>query len=70
MAPPRQLRLEPGPCPCPSEKGGGGVGASGAFRDGVFSASGESDEVVGGGGCSFEQMVSEARVGSRTGVVC
>eukprot|EP00962_Isochrysis_galbana_P015091 scaffold4328_cov135-Isochrysis_galbana.AAC.12 len=58
---------EVGPCPCPSEKGGGGVGASSAVRDGVFSASGGNDEVVGGGVCSFEQMVSEARVDSRTG---
>eukprot|EP00962_Isochrysis_galbana_P027357 scaffold8599_cov110-Isochrysis_galbana.AAC.1 len=36
----------------------------------VLSAAVESDEVVGGGVCSFEQMVSEARVDSRTDVVC
>eukprot|EP00962_Isochrysis_galbana_P048303 scaffold20076_cov145-Isochrysis_galbana.AAC.1 len=47
-----------------------GVLASRAVHGGVLSAAVENDEVVGGGVCSFEQMVSEARVDSRTGVVC
>eukprot|EP00962_Isochrysis_galbana_P025151 scaffold7730_cov110-Isochrysis_galbana.AAC.5 len=61
---------EVGPCPCPSEEGGGGVGASSAVSGGVFSTSGENDGVVGGGICSFEQVMSETRVDSRSGVVC
>eukprot|EP00962_Isochrysis_galbana_P029533 scaffold9442_cov117-Isochrysis_galbana.AAC.13 len=43
--------------------------ASRAVRGGVFSASVEDGEVVGGGDCSFEQLVSAARVESRTDVV-
>eukprot|EP00962_Isochrysis_galbana_P037647 scaffold13222_cov122-Isochrysis_galbana.AAC.4 len=40
-----------------------------AVSDGVVSASGENDEVVGGGVCSFEHVMSETRVDSRSGVV-
>eukprot|EP00962_Isochrysis_galbana_P013629 scaffold3863_cov166-Isochrysis_galbana.AAC.2 len=43
--------------------------ASRAVRGGVLSASVEDGEVVGGGVCSFEQLVSAARVDSRTDVV-
>eukprot|EP00962_Isochrysis_galbana_P020792 scaffold6107_cov130-Isochrysis_galbana.AAC.1 len=35
---------------------------------GVFSTSGENDGVVGGGVCSFAQVLSETRVDSRSGV--
>eukprot|EP00962_Isochrysis_galbana_P056567 scaffold28606_cov118-Isochrysis_galbana.AAC.1 len=58
------------PCLCPSEEEGSGVGASSAVGERVLSASGELDEVVEGGACTFGQEVSGSRVDARVGVVC
>eukprot|EP00962_Isochrysis_galbana_P020442 scaffold5968_cov126-Isochrysis_galbana.AAC.1 len=41
-----------------------------AVGERVLSASGELDEVVEGGACTFEQGVSGSRVDARMGVVC
>eukprot|EP00962_Isochrysis_galbana_P028598 scaffold9059_cov108-Isochrysis_galbana.AAC.1 len=46
------------------------LGASSAVNGGFLSASEESAGVVGGGACSFEQVVSGSREDSRSCVVC